>query len=120
MSHDRTVVDVRHAVYDFDMNRGYYDTIGSRATGRLANQDVEGHQHGAAGTDASKINGTLLKWYVTGFLQSYTGTASDGSESEEVSGPSSDDESDAGSVQSRAENRGRPGRMGIWVGTAIY
>lgn len=100
MSHDRSEVDVTDVVFDFDLNRGYYDPRPFHVAGSLPSQAGQGLRREAPRAAAAEGDGTLHKWYVTRLSQPHTGTASEGSGvNNDVFGPPSDD---SGSESSEA------------------
>lgn len=93
-------MDVTDAVFDFDLNCGYYDPRPFHVAGSLPNQVGQGLQREVPRAAAAESDGTLHKWYVTRLLQPHTGTASEGSAvKNDVSGSPSDD---SGSEASQA------------------
>lgn len=122
MSHDRTEVDVKDLVYEFDINRGYYDPIPFVAAVRLQGQTGQGLQHEAARTAASESDGTLLKWYVIRFSQPHTGTGREGSGADDCESSAASDDGALDSAKTRegqrsASKRRHEGNIRMWYVT---
>ena len=75
MSHYRSEVDVSCVVFDFDLNRGYYDPRPFCVAGSLSSQAGKGLPCEAPRAAAAGNDGTLHKWYVTSLSQPHTGSA---------------------------------------------